>query len=175
MNDPVWLALVRVFAPLSFLTIGGGQSIVADIHRQAVDGYGWLSDTQFMELFALTRLTPGPGSILVTLVGWKAAGWVGALIASFCIFMPTSVFIYALARVWGHYRTAVWPRAVEAGLAPIAAGMVLGAAATVLRVSEGGPLAWVLTAIATAAFLFTRISPFYLMGAGGVVFLVGWH
>lgn len=32
----VLLQLMRVFAPLSFLTIGGGQSIIPEIHRQSV-------------------------------------------------------------------------------------------------------------------------------------------
>jgi len=172
MKSEVWLELIKAFAPLSFLTIGGGQSIVADIHRQAVVNYGWMTDAEFVELFGISRVTPGPGSLLVTLVGWTADGWLGALVASLCIFLPTSIVIYFLARLWGRYRTATWPRAIETGLAPLAAGMVLAAACTILRASEHGVLAWSVTGAATLALLFTRINTFVLVGACALIFIV---
>ena len=33
----VLTTLLLIFVPLSFVTIGGGQTIVADVHRQVVD------------------------------------------------------------------------------------------------------------------------------------------
>src|SRR5690606_31001360 len=127
---PILLQLIRVFAPLSFLTIGGGQSIIPEIHRQSVDIHGWLRDQEFLDLFALSRLTPGPKSLLVTLVGWKAAGWAGALVASIAIFLPSAVLIYYLATIWKRYEGSRLIRAIEIGLLPIAAGMILAASGT---------------------------------------------
>jgi len=172
MSEPVWITLLRVFVPLSFLTLGGGQSIVADIHREAVDVYGWLTDQQFLDLFGLSRLTPGPGSLLVAMIGYKAAGWLGAFVAALAIFVPASLLIYALARLWGKHPAATWPRAVETGLAPVAAGMVLAGACTVLRAADAGLLPWALATLSTAALVFTRINPFILLGIGGLVYLV---
>ena len=170
-DDDTWLHLFYAFAPLSFLTIGGGQSVVSDIHRQVVGVYGWMSDAQFMDLFALSRLTPGPGSLLVAMIGWRAGGLVGAVIAFVCIFLPTSLFIYGLAKVWSRHREAAWTRAVGAGLAPVAAGMVMAASFTVLHAAEGGVLAWIVAAAATACFVFTRISPFVLLALGAGTFV----
>ena len=53
--------LLAVFAPLSLLTIGGGQSVVADIQRQVVDVHHWMTAREFVDLFAISRMTPGPG------------------------------------------------------------------------------------------------------------------
>ncbi|ARP79522.1 chromate transporter [Bordetella genomosp. 8] len=164
--------LFTVFAPLSFLTVGGGQSVVADIHRQAVQAYGWMNDAQFLDLFALSRITPGPGSLLVTLVGWQVQGILGALVASFAIFVPSTVLIYALAHVWQRYKGRVWIRAIETGLAPVAAGMILAASCTILRAAEGGAWAWVVAIASTLLLLRTRVSPFLLLGGGALVFLV---
>lgn len=175
MKENAWLDLLIVFVPLSFLTIGGGQSVIPDIHRQSVLGYGWLTDGQFMQLFALSRAAPGPGSLLVTLVGWKAGGWVGALVASLAIFLPSSILVYSLARLWDRYRDALWPRAVEAGLAPVAAGMIFAAAGTVLGAAEGGALAWAVAGLSACALMFTRITPLPLLGGGALAFLLGWH
>ena len=164
--------LLAVFAPLSFLTVGGGQSILSDMHRQAVQVHAWMDDGEFLDLFALSRITPGPGSLLVTLVGWHVAGLAGALVASAAIFLPCSVLVYGLAHLWSRYKTRPWIRAIEAGLVPVAAGMILAASATVLRAAEGGPWAWGLAAVSTLLLMFTRMNPFLMLGIGGVVFWV---
>lgn len=163
--------LLAVFAPLSFLTVGGGQSVVADIHRQAVGVHGWMSDAQFLDLFALSRITPGPGSLLVTLVGWQVAGFGGALVASAAIFLPSSVLVYGLARVWSRYKGRPVILAIEAGLAPVAAGMILAASCTVLRAAEGGAWAWSVAALSTLVLMWTRVNPLVILGLGGAVFL----
>nr|WP_315235879.1 chromate transporter [uncultured Albidiferax sp.] len=175
MNLRLMGDLLAVFVPLSFLTVGGGQSIVADIHRQAVGVHGWMSDAQFLDLFALSRITPGPGSLLVTLVGWQVAGVGGALAASAAIFLPSSVLVFGLAHVWSRYRTRALVRAIEAGLAPVAAGMILAASCTVLRAAEGGVWAWSVAALSTLALMWTRINPLLLLALGGLLFLLIPH
>ena len=165
------LALLAVFAPLSFTTIGGGQSVVSEIHRQAVLQHHWLDEEGFVTLFALSRLAPGPGSLLVTLIGWVVAGWMGAVVASVAIFVPSSVLLYGLARLWARHRGAPWQRAIERGLAPIAAGLILSAALTLVQASQGGPYAVAVAGLSTLALVATRLSPFILLAAGAAAFL----
>lgn len=166
----ILLELMRVFAPLSFLTVGGGQSIIPEIHRQSVEIHNWISNQEFLDLFALSRLTPGPKSLLVTMVGWKTAGWTGALAASIAIFLPSALLIYYLATVWKRYEGTRFIRAVEIGLLPIAAGMILAASGTILKAAEGGPWAWGVALAATALLLRTRINPLLLLALGGALF-----
>jgi chromate transporter len=169
-GDVLWTILV-IFAPLSFATIGGGQGIMPELHRQAVAQQAWITEQQFIYDFAISRLAPGPGSLLVTLIGWQAAGWAGALIASIAIFVPSSVLLYGLARLWAHYRDRPWQRAVERGLAPVAAGLILAGSLTVLEAAQGGWVAWAVAGAATLVLSVTRVSPFLLLAAGALVFL----
>jgi chromate transporter len=172
MNLQLLGDLLAVFVPLSFLTVGGGQSIIADVHRQSVSVHGWMSDGQFLDLFALSRLTPGPGALLVTLVGWQVAGVWGALAVSAAIFVPSSVLVYGLATVWSRYRNHKATRAIESGLAPVAAGMILAASCTVLRAAEGGAWAWAVAALSTLVLMWTRVSPLLMLALGGALFLL---
>lgn len=164
------LSILTVFAPLSLATIGGGQSITSDIQRQVI-AHGWMDQQGFVTLFALSRLAPGPGSLLTTLIGWEVAGFQGALVASTAIFVPSSLLMYGLTRLWARHQGARWQRAIERGLAPIAAGLILSASFTVLQAAQGGWLAWVVAAGSTALLLNTRVSPFLLLGVGAAVFL----
>lgn len=168
----ILLQLLRVFAPLSFLTIGGGQSIIPAIHHQSVEVHQWITNTQFLDLFALSRLTPGPKTLLVTLVGWQAAGIAGALVASFAIFVPSAILVYFLAKLWARHDGKPLIKAIELGLIPVAAGMILAATGTILRAAEGGAWAWGVAIVSTIALLRTRISPFLLLGLGGLLFVI---
>jgi chromate transporter len=171
MRADLLLTILAVFGPLSFATIGGGQGIMPELHRQAVVQQHWISEQQFVFDFAISRLSPGPGSLLVTLIGWQAGGWAGALAASVAIFLPSSLVLYGLARLWAHYRNRPWQRAVERGLAPVAAGLILAGSLTVLEASGGDWLAWAVAGLSTFVLSLTRVSPFLMLAAGALVFL----
>jgi chromate transporter len=170
-GDLLW-TMFLIFAPLSLATIGGGQGVIAEYHRQVVVQHGWLAEQQFVYDFALSRLAPGPGSLLVTLIGWQIAGWAGALVASVAIFLPSSLLLYGLAHIWARYRGRPWQAAVERGLAPVAAGLILAASLTVLEAAQGGWLAWTVAGLSTLALTLTRMSPFIPLTIGALVFLV---
>jgi chromate transporter len=167
------LALVIVFAPLSLVSIGGGASLLAEIEHQAVAVHGWTSPRQFADLFAISRVAPGPGTMLSALIGWNVAGLAGAVTASAALYLPSSLVVYAVARVWGRWRGAAWHGAVERGLAPIAAGLVLAGGLAVLRVAPGGIAVTGMAIAATALILrWPRLHPLLLFAASGALFAV---
>ncbi|MBZ4280762.1 chromate transporter, partial [Mycobacterium tuberculosis] len=85
----------------------------------------WMTATQFVNDFAIARMAPGPGSLLATLIGWQVAGFWGAVIATLALFGPTAFLIYGVAHLWRRHKGARWQIALEAGLRPVAAGMIL--------------------------------------------------
>jgi chromate transporter len=79
----VLLQLIGLFAVLSMLAFGGGSGVIPDMQRAAVDRYHWLTAREFLDMFAISRAAPGPGSLIVVLIGLKAAGLAGAAVSSF--------------------------------------------------------------------------------------------
>lgn len=155
MKDNVLLALLAVFVPFSLVSFGGGTSIIAGIQLQSVDVQHWMSSRDFVDLFAISRASPGPGLMLATLVGWHVFGWTGAVVATLAIFLPSSLLCYGVAAVWRRYRGRRWHTVLEEGLTPVGIGLVLAGAVSVLRVSGGGWLGWAL-ALASAGLLTFR-------------------
>lgn len=170
MRSIAW-SFITLFVPLSLVSVGGGQTLVAEIHRQVVANHHWLTETQFVDAFAISRMAPGPGSLLVTLIGWQVAGLWGAVVASLSIFLPSSLLVYALARLWARYRGARWQLALEAGLRPVAAGMILAAGLVLLEALDGGWLARAIAVGSTALLVVTKINPLLLMALGAIVFV----
>jgi chromate transporter len=170
MRDGELLALVAILAPLSIASIGGASSVYAPLQHQTVDVYGWLSGQEFIDLFAIARITPGPGTMMATLIGWKVAGIAGAFTATAALFLPATLLCYAVSRVWNRYRGKPWHEAVEQGLAPIGAGLLFAGVLAILRIGAAGPLSWAMAA-GVAGLLVWRpaLHPVALLVAGAVV------
>lgn len=169
------IALGFVFAPLSLLSFGGGNAVLADIAHQAITVQGWTSAREFADLFALSRAAPGPGSMLAALIGWKAAGIAGAVVATLAFYVPSAALVFVVARLWDRWRGAAWHSAVERGMAPVAAGLFLSGGLAVLRASPGGPAVWVAALATTAALLcWPKMHPVpLLLGAAALFGLLG--
>ena len=167
------LALVTVFAPLSLVSIGGGPSIFAEMQRQGVSVHGWLTDAQFLELFALSRATPGPGSLIGALIGWQAAGFWGALVAALALYLPSSLLLCLVGSWWRRRGDSPARRIIERGLAPIAVGLIFAGAWTLLQ-AEGAGVLEVATAVVTALVLLRGASPYWVMLAVALIW-AGLH
>ncbi len=166
------LALIVVFAPLSLASIGGGASLLAEIEHQSVAVHHWTSHREFADLFAISRAAPGPGTMLSTLIGWKVAGWTGALVATAALYLPSSLVVFAVARVWGRWRGSVWHGAIERGLAPVASGLMLAGGLAVLQ-AAGGAAVWAAAAVATVVLLWwPKLNPLILFAASGMLFAI---
>ena len=170
MPNDLW-SLLTVFAPLSLLTIGGGQSVTADIQRQVVDVHHWMTAKEFVDAFAISRMAPGPGSLLATLIGWHVAGLWGAVVATGAIFGPTAFLILAIAHAWKRYSGARWQRVLEAGLRPVAAGMILSSGYILIQSLGGGRLAQGLAITSSAVLLMTPVNPLALLSTGAALFV----
>jgi chromate transporter len=175
MRDDLPWALAAVFVPFSLVSIGGGPSVFAGIQHQVVDIRQWMSAGDFVGLFAISRAAPGPGSMLSTLVGWHMWGLSGAVIATLAFFLPSSILCYGVVRVWNRYRGRPWHTALEQGLAPVGNGLVAAGAVSILGISGGGAVSWVI-AFGAAGLLAIRpkLHPVILFVLGGVGF-VGWR
>lgn len=116
---------------------------------------------------------PEPVSILATLIGWKVDGWLSAVVATIVLFLPSSLLLYGVARLWHRYRARDWHLALQNGLAPVGTGLVLPSVPPIGRVSGAGPLSWVIAG-GSAIILGTRptVHLLLLLAAGAVIFLV---
>jgi chromate transporter len=170
-DDSKLLALLLVFAPLSLVSIGGGPAILAEMQHQAVNVRGWMSEREFADLFAIARAAPGPGMLLVTLIGWHVAGWLGVLTVSLAFFLPSSLLVLAVAHAWNRWRGTRLHGAVEAGFAPIAVGLVFAGAAAILATGRASPWAWgVALAVAAGRIFWPKLHPLVLLGMGAAMF-----
>ncbi|MEP7454028.1 chromate transporter [Phyllobacterium sp. SB3] len=147
-------AIALVFIPFSLTSIGGGGAIVAGIQHETVVVHAWLNSREFLDVFAVSRAAPGPGMMLATVIGWKVAGWLGALIATLALFIPSSLLCYSLFKLTNMHREKKWHRAMREGLAPVGVGLIIAGIIALFRLADGGNLAVVIASLAAASLLW---------------------
>lgn len=133
----IYITLLGQFALLSILAIGGANAVVPEIHRLSVHDQHWMTDTQFVDLFALAQAAPGPNVLVVSLIGLQVGGLLGALITTLAMCGPSSVLAYTISNAWDRFRDRPWRKATQARLAPVTIGLVLGSGLDPDR--RGGP------------------------------------
>jgi chromate transporter len=177
-----YLQLAALFGTLSLLSIGGGKAVLPEMHMQAVAGKHWLTDSQFADIFSISQAAPGPGILIVTLVGYAAGlskggvpgAILGAIVATAAMILPAAILVYALTRVWQKAQKSRLRHAVETGFAPLTVGLILGSALVVGRAADHDWRAYSLTAVCTAIFLFTKTNPLIVVASAGLVGYLGF-
>jgi len=175
MDDDKLLSLVLMCIPLSLVSFGGGQAIVAGLQNQTVEVYGWMNSQQFTDLFAVSRAAPGPSTLIVALIGWQIGGLLGAIAATLAIFIPSSLLIGLVGRLWLKRRASPWVTAIERGLIPIAVGLIF-AGFYILTTSAGFKFYDWATIFGVFALLwYTKVGPYTILAGVGCIYGVVAH
>ena len=117
-----------------FLTYGkigliGFGGINAWARRVLVEEKRWLTEQEYAETLGLGQVLPGPNALnAAIMVGDRFHGAIGALLASCSMFGGPLIILMGLAVLYDSYGEVPLVKAVLAGVAAAAAGMVLGTA-----------------------------------------------
>ena len=167
------LTLLLHFGLLSIAAIGGGNSAIPEIHRQAVEVSGWLTEREFADLFAISNAAPGPNFMISTLIGYHVAGPIGALVATLGMCGPSSVLAYYVSGTWEKFKYARWRMAIQTGLIPISIGLIGSAGIIVAQAADHNAVAYGVTAVTTVITFATRLNPIWLFLIAGALGYAG--
>jgi chromate transporter len=141
--------VVWLFLKTGLLSFGGAYASLVFVQRGAVAQYHWLSDSQLLDGVALSVATPGPFMLFTAFVGYVASGVIGAVLATFFVFLPSFVFVI----VGVHYVEKVREnRMIQAFLAGVSAAVVGVIAVVSLDLIAPALVDWPTIVIAVVAF-----------------------
>ena len=170
------LNLLGVFALLSILAIGGGTAVLPEMKHLTVDVHRWMSDEQFIAIYSLGQLAPGPNMLMVIVIGYHVAGYTGALVAFLAFFVPACVITFVVAKIWDHFDGNPWRAAIQQGMAPLVVGLMASGTIAIARTAVKGWEALALAAVVFCALYFgKKINPALLILGGGFVGWILWH
>lgn len=98
------LDLFTTFLRIGAFTFGGGYAMIPLIQSEAVNKKHWISEQDLLDVVAIAESTPGPIAInAATFVGYKVAGFMGALAATLGVTLPSFVIITLIAILFTNF------------------------------------------------------------------------
>ena len=168
------LDLILTFLKIGAFTFGGGMVMIPFLEQDAVNTFGWLTQREFIDAIAMGQITPGPIVISSVFIGYKAAGYLGAVIAMGAISLPTFFYSIAAAYQLHRLRTNLRVRAFLKGVGPAVVGMILAAGFTIARTALVDVWTAILALACLAALARFKADPsLVIVAAGAIGFVLG--
>ena len=179
----IFLQLFISYLKIGFFGFGGGYAMLSLIQNQVVTVHGWIDDTTFTDIVAISQMTPGPiGINSATYIGYEVLAKSGAselmsvlgsFTATFAVVLPSFIIVLLLAKVYSRWKDHPIFRGVMAGLRPAVLGLI-GTAALSLATPDNF-IDWKSFVICIAAFIalyLKKLGPFSVLGIGALAGLL---
>lgn len=150
--------LFLIFAKIGLFTFGGGYAMLSLIENNCVEKKKWITHDEMMNVTVIAESTPGPIAInCATFVGFKQAGLLGSLIATFGMVFPSFVIIYTVSMFLDNFLEITLIANAFKGIKVAAGILVLDAAITMIRKMHKRVLPKVIMLCSFAAMLLINI------------------
>ena len=136
-------------------TAYGGPGMISQIKETAVNQNGWVKEGEFMRGLALCQLIPGATMVqIVTYVGYRVRGILGALTAAVAFVLPAFIALLALSAIYFKFHTLWFIQALFKGLGAIVVAILLNACITFGRSVLKDWKVIVISVLSFSAFFF---------------------
>jgi chromate transporter len=160
------------FSSMSLSLFGGGYVIIPAMQQIIVDSLKWLTAKEFTDAIAMGQITPGPIFISATFIGFKLAGFWGALNATVAIFLPPGLVMITCSHFFDRIRNSVAITAIFKGLRPALIGMIAAAAYKIMLSNGFTVQALLLICIFLILAIRYKMDPAILIPGAGIIGLL---
>lgn len=130
----ILIDLFLTFAKIGLFTFGGGYAMISVIENNCVERKQWITHDEMMDVTVIAESTPGPIAInCATFTGYKKAGFMGALVATFGIVLPSFAVIYLISMLLDNFLELTIIANAFKGIKIAVGLLILDAAITMLK------------------------------------------
>lgn len=166
----IYWQLIWAYIKIGIFGFGGGYAMLSLVEK-AVVSPGWISETMFTDIVAISQMTPGPiGINSATYIGFVAPGSVnpeltgigwallGSCAATLAVVIPSFFLVLYSSHFIRRHSESGAIKAIFSGLRPVVVGLIASAAIMLMNAANFNPngISWQLwtnVAICAAAFV----------------------
>lgn len=147
----IYLKLIWAYLKIGIFGFGGGYAMLSLVEK-AVVGPGWITETMFTDIVAISQMTPGPiGINSATYIGYVAPvsvdpalhgiGWglLGSVLATLAVTVPSFFLVLYSAHFIRRHNESGAVKAVFSGLRPVVVGLIASAAIMLMNAANFNP------------------------------------
>ena len=126
----LFLSMMKIGA----FTFGGGYAMISLLESEFVSKKGWIDSDEFLDLVTIAESTPGPIAInCSTYIGYKKAGFFGALVATLGMCIPSFAIIYFISLFLESFLEVRWVASAFRGIQVCVIFLILSAGVKMLK------------------------------------------
>lgn len=165
------LKLFLVFSKISALAIGGAYSFVPMIQREVVENNSWLTEKEFLDIFAATRVFPGAISVgYATYTGYKIGGVLGAISANLGNIIVPSVMLLGVLHIYYRYKDLPRVQGASNMIHLAVFALIMAVAFKMVNVENLMEIkSLIVIIISFALFIYANVHPGLIIIAAGII------
>lgn len=146
------LSLFLTFLKIGAFTFGGGYAMIPLIQKEVVEKKKWMTDEDILEMVAIAESTPGPIAInAATFVGYRTAGFGGALLSTVGVVLPSFIIIAAISFVLRAFQNLAAVRYAFWGIRAGVLALIIKALWSMYQQNKKGLMSYLIMALAFIA------------------------
>lgn len=120
----VFLQLFIEFFQIGLFAVGGGPATIPFLMDLA-DKYDWYTRADVANMLAVSESTPGPiGVNMATYAGYNAAGFLGGIVATCSLVLPSLIVIVVVARMLQSFSENKYVKSAFWTIRPAVTGLI---------------------------------------------------
>lgn len=128
----ILLNLFITFFKIGAFSFGGGYAMIPFIEKEVIEAHNWISATEFIDIIAISEMTPGPIAVnSATFLGYKVAGVAGSAVATLGVVLPSFIVMSMIFHFITKFKNSPYVDWVFRGIRPVVLGLIASAAVSV--------------------------------------------
>lgn len=161
------------FFKIGAFTFGGGYAMIPLIQTETVEKKKWINDDDILEIIAIAESTPGPIAInSSTFVGYKVAGFLGALCGTLGVVLPSFIIILAISYLISEFKDILAVQYAFRGIRAAVLALIIKAWWTMYKKAPKGLIAYIIMILSFIAVAFFDVNVFFVIILCAVIGLV---
>ena len=166
-------SLFFTFLKIGAFTFGGGYAMIPLIQKEVVEKKKWMTDEDILEIVAIAESTPGPIAInAATFVGYRTAGFGGALLSTVGVVLPSFIIIAAISFVLRAFQNLAAVRYAFWGIRAGVLALIIKALWSMYQQNKKGLMSYMIMALAFIAVAVFNIPVLWVIIGCAVLGLV---
>ncbi|MBM7615202.1 chromate transporter [Alkaliphilus hydrothermalis] len=162
--------LFITFLKIGSFSFGGGYAMLPLIEEEIVYINQWLTQSEFIDIIAISQMSPGPIAInSATFVGFKYLGVGGAIAATVGVCFTSFFLVTGLARVIIKYYDSLIVKGIFSGIRPGVIGLIGAACVSLFKASIVDIKSLIIGLTVLVILSKTKIHPIAVILSSGVM------
>ncbi|MPW26185.1 chromate transporter [Alkalibaculum sp. M08DMB] len=159
------MLLFIVFFRVGLFTFGGGYAMIPILEEAVIDTYQWLSHAEFIDIIAISEMTPGVIAVnMATFLGTRASGTIiGGIVATLGVVLPSSIIVYLISHYFKKFKDNIYIQKILTFIRQGVPGIIATAAYTLFKGAIIDYKSVIILLIVTFLIIKKRTNPILLL------------